>query len=124
MSKHIEDIIMKNIMELFKGDAVMFFGIDKRVVSATRTELSQLQVRKNINDWVLCADDGSFIHFEFQTTYDEDDLYRFMVSDAMLCYKERKPVKTVVVYSADIQDTVTSLDAGAIQYKADAFYMV
>jgi predicted transposase YdaD len=121
---HKEDIIFKNIMELFKGDAVMFFGIDKKVVAATRTELSHVQVQKNINDWVLQADDGSYIHFEFQTAYDADDLYRFMVSDAMLCFKEKKPVKTVVVYSADIQDTVTSLDTGAIQYSVDAFYMV
>ncbi|MDR1665013.1 MAG: hypothetical protein LBR83_08860, partial [Clostridiales bacterium] len=29
MSKQIEDTIMEGIMELVKGDAVKFFGIDK-----------------------------------------------------------------------------------------------
>ena len=55
-----EDIIMKAVMELFKGDAVKFFGIDKRIVSAARTEMSQIQVQKNINDWVLLADDDTY----------------------------------------------------------------
>ena len=115
---------MKSIMELFKGDAVKFFGIDKRVVSNTRTELSEIYVQKNINDWILETDDGMLLHFEFQCTYDVEDLYRFMVSDAIMCFKFKKPVKTMVVYSAEIEDTITTLDIGAIQYNVDAFYMV
>ena len=118
-----EDIVMKAVMELFKGDAVKFFGIDKRIISATRTELSQIQVQKNIDDWVLYADDDTLLHLEFQSDYDKADLVRFMVSDAMLYFKERKPVRTIVVYSAEIKDTITALDAGAIQYGIEAFYM-
>ena len=118
-----EDVIMKAIMELFKGDAVKFFGIDKRIISATRTELSHIQVQKNIDDWALYADDNTLLHLEFQSSYDKADLARFMVSDAMLYFKERKPIRTIVVYSADITDTITTLDAGAIQYSVDAFYM-
>jgi len=41
----------------------------------------------------------------------------------MLYFKERKPIRTIVVYSAEIKDTITTLDAGAIQYSVDAFYM-
>jgi len=118
-----EDIVMKAVMELFKGDAVKFFGINKRIISATRTELSHIQVQKNIDDWVLYADDDTLLHLEFQSDYDKADLVRFMVSDAMLYFKERKPVRTIVVYSAEINDTITTLDAGAIQYSVDAFYM-
>jgi len=110
-------------MELFKGDAVKFFGIDKQVVSAARTALAHIQVQKNINDWVLLADDGSYLHFEFQSGYDKKDLARFMVSDAMLYYDEGKPVRTIVVYSADIKETITTVDAGSIQYNVDTFYM-
>ena len=129
MSQPVEDIIMKAVMELFKGDAVKFFGINKQIVSATtiaaaaRTELTHIHIQKNIDDWILEADDNSFIHFEFQSDYDPKDLYRFMVSDAMLCYSVQKPIRTIVVYTADIKDTITVLDAGAIQYKIDAFYM-
>lgn len=111
-------------MELFKGDAVSFFGVDKKIVSATRTELTQLHLQRNIDDWIFLADDDTFLHFEFQTTDKKEDLPRFMVSDAMLCYKEGKPVKTIVVYSSDIERTNTILNYGAIQYQIEAFYMV
>jgi hypothetical protein len=124
LPKHTEDIVMKSIMELFKGDAVKFFGIDKKIVSVARTELSQIHVQKNIDDWVLYAEDDTYIHFEFQVTYNKDDLTRFMVSDAMLYLIEKKPVKTIVVYSSEIEDTITTLDTGAIQYNVEAFYMV
>jgi transcription termination factor NusB len=46
-----------------------------------------------------------------------------MVSDAMLYYNEGKPIKTIVVYSADIEETITTLDADSIKYKVDAFHM-
>jgi len=120
---------MKSIMELFKGDAVKFFGIDKQVVSAatisaaSRTELTHIHIQKNIDDWILETDDDTFIHFEFQSDYNPKDLSRFMVSDAMLYFSVQKPIRTIVVYTADIKDTITMLDAGAIKYSVDAFYM-
>jgi hypothetical protein len=110
-------------MELFKGDAVRFFGVDKRIVSVARTELSEIKLQKNIDDWVLEADDDSFVHLEFQGVYKKEDLKRFMVSDAMLYHKEGKPVRTIVVYSADITQTETVLEAGSIRYEVEAFYM-
>ncbi len=124
MSKHTEDIIMKSIMELFKGDAVRFFGIDKEIISVARTELSHVELQKNIADWTFLTSDNSFLHFEFQTTYKQEDLARFMVSDAMLYYKEGKRIRTVVVYSSNITNTMTTLDFGSINYTVEAFYML
>jgi hypothetical protein len=123
LSKQIEDAVMKSIMELFKGDAVKFFGIDKEIVSVARTEMLQINIQKNINDWFLLAIDDTYLHWEFQTTYNKKDLSRFMVSDAMFYYKEGKPVKTIVIYSSDIEETVTSLDAGSLQYNVGTFYL-
>ena len=123
MSKHHEDIIMKAIMELFKGDAVKFFGLDTEIVSATRTELLNIITQKNIDDWVLTTADGSFLHLEFQSTYDKKDISRFMVADAMLYHKEYKPIKTIVVYSADVEESITTISAGSINYSIEAFYM-
>jgi predicted transposase/invertase (TIGR01784 family) len=110
-------------MELFKGDAVKFFGIDAQIVAPARTELSHIPVQRNTDDWLWRTDDDSFLHFEFQSDYNKNDLARFMVSDAMLYFKEGKPIKTIVVYSAEIKDTITTLDIGAIQYNVEAFYM-
>jgi hypothetical protein len=110
-------------MELFQGDAVKFFGIDKTIVAPARTELTHLEYKKNVDDWVFEADDKSFVHFEFQTTLKKDDLCRFMVSDAILYDKSGLPVKTVVVYSGGIENAKTSLDCGSIKYEVDAFYL-
>jgi hypothetical protein len=105
------------------GDALKFFGIDKNIVSAAPTALLQLPPLSKTDDYLLEADDGSFVHFEFQTTDKPDDLPRFMISDAMLYYKTKKPIKTIVVYSADIKKTITSLNVGSIHYNVEAFYM-
>ena len=129
MAQPIEDIIMKSIVELFKGDAVKFFGIDNRVVEVVtlsadaRTELLHIHVQRNINDWILILDDGSYLHIEFQSDYDSQDLVRFMISDATLYFKVRKRIRTIVVYTADIKSTATTLDAGVFQYKVEPFYM-
>ena len=48
MSKQAEDTIMKNIMELFKGDAAKFFGINKRIVAPARTELTYVKMTKKL----------------------------------------------------------------------------
>lgn len=40
MTKKTEDIIMKNVFDLLEGDALPFFGIDKKIVASARTELN------------------------------------------------------------------------------------
>ena len=125
----IEDTVMKCVMELFKGDALKFFGLKKRIVSgalvdgAARTEAVHVHIQKNISDWMLEADDGSFVHLEFASGYKKKDLRRYMVSDAIMHFKTGRPIKTLVVYTADIKDKPTGLRAGSIRYDVDAFYM-
>jgi hypothetical protein len=34
-------------MELFSGDALKFFGIDKKIVSAERMELGHISLQRN-----------------------------------------------------------------------------
>jgi len=123
LPKQIEDTIMKAVMELFKGDAVKFFGINTRVIASARTELAHIPVQRKTDDWLWETDEDTFLHFEFQSDYDKKDLARFMVSDAILHFNTGKPVRTIVVYSAEISETITTLNAGAIQYNVEAFYM-
>ena len=110
-------------MELFKGDAVKFFGINKKIVASARTEFSHIPIQRKTGDWWWETDDGWYLHFEFQSDYDKNDMPRFMITDAMVYFKTGKRVKTIVVYSADVKETITTLDAGAIQYNVEAFHM-
>ena len=63
------------------------------------------------------------MHFEFQTTNKRDDIKRFLYYDASLYYKEKRKVRTIVIYSADIENVETYIDAGTIKYNIEAFYM-
>ena len=124
MAHNAEDIIMKNMFDLMKGGALMFFGINKNIVAPTRTEQTQLTVQTNTIDSSYLLEDGSIIHLEFQTTKSQDDLYRFMVSAAVLANKEKKPVHTIVIYSAEIDSAPDSIDLGSLYYKVGNHYMI
>lgn len=121
--KNVEDAVMKSILDVFKEDALKFFGIDSKIITAARTELKDLQINTSFMDYTFLLDDGSFIHFEFQTTNNKQDLARFLAYDAVLHYKENRPVNTIVVYSSSIKNAKTSIDVGSIKYSVQAFYM-
>lgn len=52
-----------------------------------------------------------------------EDIKRFLYYDASLFYKDKRKVRTIVIYSADIDDVETYIDAGTIKYEVEAFYM-
>ncbi len=119
----VEDAVLKKAMEFFKDNAVKFFGIDKNIIAPAETEIKNIDIKTNYTDYLFYAEDGSYIHFEFQTTNKKDDLKRFLYYDASLYYKEKRNVMTIVIYSADIDDVETCIDAGSIKYNIKAFYM-
>ncbi|MBP2034201.1 nitrate reductase alpha subunit [Clostridium algifaecis] len=121
--KNIEDAIMKSIMDVFKEDALKFFGIKSKIIAAARTELKDIQINTSFMDYTFLLDDDSFLHFEFQTSNKKSDLSRFLAYDAVLHYKENKPVNTIVVYSSNIKKAETSINVGSIKYSIRAFYM-
>lgn len=46
-----------------------------------------------------------------------------MYYDSNLHYSTKKNIRTIVVYSSDINEAVTELNRGTIDYKIEAFYM-
>ncbi|MPM35703.1 hypothetical protein SDC9_82296 [bioreactor metagenome] len=118
-----EDAVLKKAMEFFKDNAVKFFGIDTKIISAAETEIKNIEIRTNYTDYLFYTEDGSYLHFEFQTTNKKDDIKRFLYYDASLYYKEKRKVRTIVIYSADIENVETYIDAGTIKYNIEAFYM-
>lgn len=121
--KNIEDAIMKSILDVFKEDALQFFGIKSKIITAARTELKNLQIDTSFMDYTFLLDDNSFLHLEFQTTNRKSDLARFLAYDAVLYYKENMPINTIVVYSSNIKKAKTNINIGSIKYSVNAFYM-
>jgi len=121
--RNVEDAIMKSIMDIFKEDALKFFGIEGKIITSARTEIKHLEVTTSFMDYSFLLDDGSIIHFEFQTTNKKEDLSRFLAYDALLHYKEKRRIRTIVVYSSNIERTETNLDLGSIKYEVEPYYM-
>lgn len=119
-----EDAIFKRAMEIFKEGAVNFFGIDEKITSPANIELKNIDIKTNAMDYLFNTEDGNYLHFEFQSTSKNDDLARFMYYDAALYYRDRKKIKTIVVYSSDITDTSDKISCGSLNYQVEAFYMV
>lgn len=111
-------------MEIFKDGAVSFFGIKEKITSPANIELKNIDIKTNSMDYIFNTEDGSYLHFEFQSTNKADDLSRFMYYDAALYYRDRKRIKTVVIYSSDIEDASNNLSCGSLNYQVEAFYMV
>lgn len=110
-------------MEVFKQSAVNFFGINTKIIAAAETEIKNIEIKTNYTDYLFYTEDGNYLHFEFQTINKRDDIRRFLYYDASLFYKEKRKVRTMVVYSSDIDDVEEYIDAGTIKYSIEPFYM-
>lgn len=100
-----------------------FFGIDTKITAPAETEIKNIDIKTGYTDYLFYTEDGGYLHFEFQTTNKRDDIKRFLYYDASLFYKEMRKIKTMVIYSADIDEVETCIDAGTIKYEIEAFYM-
>lgn len=119
----VEDSVLKKAMEVFQQSAVDFFKINTKITAVAETEMKNIEIKTNYLDYLFYTDDGNYLHFEFQTTDKKDDLKRFLYYDASLFYKQKRKIKTIVIYSSDIEDTEDYIDAGTIKYNVEAFYM-
>ncbi|OPJ64024.1 hypothetical protein [Clostridium oryzae] len=104
----IEDAVFKKAMEFFKDNAVSFFGIDTKILAPAETEIKNVDIKTNYTDYLFYTEDGSYLHFEFQTTDKREDIKRFLYYDASLFYKEKRTVNrrrysNIKFYTVDVQ---------------------
>lgn len=118
-----EDAIMKKSMELFAESALAFFNVHDKIKRVANVEIKDITIKTHVLDYLYETESGEFIHFEFQTTRSCDNLPRFLCYDAALFQRERKLIKTIVVYSAEIKKENHLINAGSIHYEVENFYM-
>jgi len=119
-----EDIALKLSAQFFAQEMLPFLGINGKVIGIGPTELVQIELRRQMQDFDLIMEDGSWIHFEFQST-DEGikGLKRFRNYEATASYYHNVPVATYVLYSGRIKNPITEFSEGINTYRVHPIIM-
>lgn len=82
-----EDAALKVMMQFFADEILPFLGIENKVVSAVPTESIYLELKKQYQDFNFVMEDGTWKHFEFQSTDGGiEDLKRFRSYESVASY--------------------------------------
>ncbi|SIT10091.1 RpnC/YadD family protein [Alicyclobacillus vulcanalis] len=117
------DIVAKHLTNALPGEVLSVIGIrSARVVRALPTELPKIEVRQEFTDIMLELVDGRLLHLEFQTTR-EPNLYRFGTYDWAMAERYKRPIRTVILYTRDVTEAPSELDAGSMRYAVENVYL-
>lgn len=113
-----EDAVLKTATQFFADELLGFLGIEGEVTQIAPTELVRLELRKRYLDFNLVMGDGTWKHFEFQST-DEGvaGLKRFRSYEAVASEQYGVEITTYVLYSGNIKRPITELTEGINTYR-------
>ena len=125
ISKHAKDIIQKHISALFRDAALDFYGIKTtaKIKELINVELPVVEISETSTDFIFLLEDDSYLHFEFQSSYNKSDLIRFAGYDLRLYERDGREIETVVIYTADVNIVPVGLKIGSLTYNPDIVMM-
>ena len=113
-----EDAALKVMMQFFADEILPFLGIENKVVSAVPTESIYLELKKQHQDFNFVMEDGTWKHFEFQSTDGGiEDLKRFRSYESVASYTHGVEITTYVLYSGQIRNPITEFTEGINTYR-------
>ena len=113
-----EDAALKVMMQFFADEILPFLGIEGKVVSAAPTESIYLELKKQHQDFNFVMEDGTWKHFEFQSTDGGiEDLKRFRSYESVASYTHGVEITTYVLYSGQVRNPVTEFNEGINTYR-------
>lgn len=113
-----EDAAMKAMMQFFADELLVYFGIEGKAVSAAPTESIYLELKKLYEDFNLVMEDGSWKHFEFQSTNEgKAGLKRFRSYEAVASCQYGVEITTYVLFSGTIKNPMTEFTEGINTYR-------
>ena len=120
----IEDSAIKTTALFFSQELLPYFHITGEVDHIGPTEIVHLDVKKYYEDLNLVMKDGSWIHFEFQST-DKGikDLKRFRSYEALTSQQYDVAIRTYVLYSGNISHPITEFTEGFNTYRVQPIIM-
>ena len=120
----VEDAALKTTMQFFADELLPYLNIEGEVVGFGPTELVRLELQKLFQDFNLVMADGTWKHFEFQSTdKGVHDLKRFRSYEALTGYQNDVDVYTYVLYSGQIKNPVTEFQSGFDTYRVQPIIM-
>lgn len=119
-----EDAVLKISMQFFAEELLPYLGIQGKVVSFAPTELIHLELQKLFQDFNFIMEDGTWKHFEFQSTNEGlDGLKRFRTYEAVTSYQYKVQVETYVLFSGNIKNPMTKFTEGINTYRIHPIIM-
>ena len=119
-----EDVVLKTSMQFFAEELLPYFEIEGKVVSFAPTELVYLELQKLFQDFNFVMEDGTWKHFEFQSTNEGlKGLKRFRTYEAITSYQYNVVVETYVLFSGNIKDPMTEFTEGYNTYRIHPIIM-
>lgn len=119
-----EDAVLKISMQFFADELLPYFKIEGKVASFATTELIHLELKKMFQDFNFIMEDGTWKHFEFQSTNEGlEGLKRFRVYEAVTSYQNKAEITTYVLFSGNIQNPMTEFSEGINTYRIQPIIM-
>lgn len=119
-----EDVALKTVAQFFAEELLPRWGIHGKVASLAPTELIHLDIKKLYQDMNFIMEDGTWKHFEFQSTNEGlDGLKRFRTYEALTSYQYKVEVTTYVLYSGKIKRPMTQFTEGINTYQVQPIVM-
>ena len=113
-----EDAILKTSMQFFAEELIPYFGIAGKVAAVAPTELIHLEIKKQYQDFNFVMEDGTWKHFEFQSTNEGvEGLKRFRAYEAISSYQHKVKITTYVLFSGKIKNPMTQYTEGVNTYR-------
>ena len=123
IQKH-EDAVLKTSMQFFADELLPYLNIKGKVVSFAPTELVHLELQKLFQDFNFIMEDGTWKHFEFQSTNEGlKGLKRFRTYEALTSYQHNVEVETYVLFSGNIKNPMTEFTEGINTYRIHPIIM-
>lgn len=120
----IEDSANKVMAQFFGNELLPYFEIEGEIDHIGPTEITHLELKKFYQDFNFIMKDGSWTHFEFQST-DKGikDLKRFRSYEALTSQQFDVDVRTYVLYSGTIETPKTEFTSGFNTYRVKPIIM-
>jgi len=125
ITKHVNDVIQKYASGLFRNVTLEFYGIKTAPIKELiNPELPVVEVGGGAADMVFLLADDTYMHFAFETGHNSTDaLLKCASYDLRLYERDRRKIRPVVIYTAEVKTKPPGLDIGALSYNPDVILM-